>query len=302
MSTAVGVMTNSAVLEPLTKLPGIRPYRQPEVLPREGYFESSEYYQLKGGFEAEIIQDPGRKIMAAGLFKQVTEELGDVLLKAFEQDESDADKFLSGDKLTKVAVWVDWLVVVRKKGNPVAFGAGSFVTPYLFYLNAAMVMPEYQPSGVGLVANALLWKIAVENAERQGYKEPDIVVRTHNRNVASVFLHSLRDVKLSTEPIRDLYTRMILERTAEYLNCKIDRLTGVSYDVYPEGLPAGTKTKNQRINDAFEWVGPRDACYISGRLNMSYLSKILKRCAQKYEHRVKLSDKVKLLGSVMNFA
>ncbi len=260
---------------------------EPDLMPglifehslRDCYFANSKFFQLKGGFEAEVIHKPGYKFLNGNMIGRVVEELGPVLLAAFGKEDIDSDKFLSGNRFTRVAVWVDWLVVVRKNRRPVAFSSASMIPPFLMYLNAAMVLPEFQVTGVGLVASALLWKTAVEETRKKVMLEPDIVCRTHNRNVASVLLHLLKDAKLSTEAL-DLNSKRTFAKVAKYLGCGYDEASGVSRNVYPDELPNGSKTNNVRINEAFEKIGPQDACYVIGRLDELYTEKLLARHVQ----------------------
>jgi len=201
--------------------------------------------------------------------------LSDALLQAFGKTPLDADTFLSGDKFTKVSLTVDYLIVVRRNHRPVAFGAGNFITPFLFYFNSLMVLPKYQRVGLGFYISALLWKYAILESRRQGYLEPDIVCRTHNRNVASGFLGYLREGQISTERNLSLYSQMIFEKTAKFLKCEIEPTTGISRSVYPAGLPQGTKMENERILNAFSQLSERDACYVTGKLNEDYVNGVL---------------------------
>ena len=243
----------------------------------ERYLGESRLHHLKGGFTAEVIQDPGDRLIQAGLFARASEELADVALAAFGKPARERDTYVPQHVIAKNALWVDWLVVVRKRNQPVAFGSATFIAPGLLYLSSAMVVPSEQPSGVGVVANSLLWKLAVETAMMQGMPEPEVVCRTHNRNVASVLLHLLKDGRLSSEAAGDVQAQAVFMKTANHLHCEYDPETGVSQNVYPEGLPAGTKTNDARLNAAFRHVGPCAACYVAGHLNLRYITRLVSR-------------------------
>lgn len=248
-----------------------------KTLPGRKYLEDSRLYEIKGGFTAEVIQNPGNAFIQAGITCRVSEELSAVVLRAFNRTTEEIQVYASQEVMDKNAIWVDWLIVVRKNGLPVAFGSASFITPSLLYLNGAMVVPEEQITGIGVIANSLLWKIAVDDAQWRGISSVDIVCRTHNRNVASVLLHILEESVLSTECKSEPHAHDLFQKTAAYLKCNYDPNMGISVGVYPEGLPAGTKSKSERINAGFEHVGPRDACYVLGRLDDDYVRCLLKR-------------------------
>jgi hypothetical protein len=256
-----------------------------QTLP-DRYLAESEIYHLKGGFEAEVIHNPGDKFLKAGILNQVSQELKAVVLAAFEKNNEDAETYVPRHTLAKNALWVSWLIVVRKHNSPVAFGSATFITPSLLYLSSAMVLPQEQPTGVGVIANALLWKLAVEEAGTRGIDDVDIICRTHNRSVASVLLHIFENGKLSTESL-DADSRAIIHRTASYLGCEYDESTGISYDAYPEGLPAGLNSRSQRINEGFKQVGPKDACYVLGRLDLDYTDRLIARQAKRVVEKVK---------------
>lgn len=242
----------------------------------EGYFADSDYFRVRKEYVAEVIYQPEDKVRRAGLTETLIEELGGILLEAFGRTWKDAETFLGGDHFTKVAISVDYLVVIRKDGRPVAYGAGSFLSPTLFYLNSLMVRPKYQRVGLGFFASALLWRYADEHASNRGQVEPTAVCRTHNRNVASGFLRLLRESDISTELDRTSAVRTIFKRTASLLGCGYDEATGISRNVYPDELPAGTKTVESRINRAFDELGPKDGLYIAGKLNQGFLSDLLR--------------------------
>lgn len=247
-----------------------------KVSSEESYAIQSEHYSLKGDFTMELIENPWINITTSNK-KRLKNELGHVLMGAFEKKEEDAQQFLSGSKLEKVAVLVDWLIVVRDKGFPVAFGSGSFISPSVFYLNGAMVLPQYQSTGVGLLSNALMWKRAVEERQKQGDGIPYFICRTHNKNVASVLTGFLDESTISTEEGINPKVQMICKKTADFLACHYDETTGVCNNVYPSELPKGSKKNNSRIEKAFHSVGTLDACFIVGKLNLNLTQRLIDR-------------------------
>jgi hypothetical protein len=249
------------------------------------FLSDSQVYLLKGGFTAEVIQEPGTKLLRAGLLEKARQEMGDVLLSAFERGDDEAETFLGGNKFTKVGIWVDWLVVIRKKDKIMAFSTASFVAPYHIYLNAAMVRPEEQSTGIGFMASALLWKIAVEDVKERLILEPVVVCRTRNRNVVSVMLKVMNDAVISTEKDLTAEIKATFRKTADYLHCEYDDQIGISKEAYPEGLPFGTKGNNDRIVSALQCLGPRDGCFVAGHLNLSYLNRIVEHSRRKEEER-----------------
>ncbi len=273
MGTAVGVGTSHSK----SKLPTYHFQNKVAVNNQDYYFKDSFKYKIGGGFSAEVIHHPGDKFIEAGIIEKVQKELSYVAIMAFRKEMDEIDTYVPQNVISKNAIWVDWLVIVRKNKIPVAFGSATYLTPFLLYLSSAMVLPVEQPTGVGVLANALLWKLAVEEAVANGVGAPEIVCRTHNKNVASVMLHVLREVKISTENTTDLEEQKIFIKTANHLNCNYNFNTGISYNVYPEGLPFGTKISNERISEAFKDIGPSDACYISGKLNSNFIEKLLSK-------------------------
>jgi GNAT superfamily N-acetyltransferase len=253
---------------------GVRAVTLP-TRPTDTYFADSDIYQIRNEFMAEVIYRPGSKAADPDLMEKMKEELGDVLLQAFGKTRTDAHIFLAGEKFTKVAINVDYLVVVRRNGKPVAYGAGNYIAPYIFYFNSLMVLPRYQRVGVGFYISGLLWKYAIQEARERRYIEPDIVCRTHNRNIASAVIKLMRTCQISTEKDANKYSRMIFQKTADFLHCEIDPATGISKNVYPAGLPEGTKTADDRVNLAFSQVGPQDGIYIAGKLDQDYINGIL---------------------------
>lgn len=240
----------------------------------EAYFADSELYQIRKEYQAEVICHPQTKAGFAQLQARLIDELGDVLLAAFGKTRDDAETFLSGEKFTKVAVHVDYLVVIRREGKPVAFGAANYITPFLLYFNSLMVMPKYHRVGLGFYIAALLWKYAIPESQQFGYLEPDIICRTHNRAIATALIRVLRDGHFSSEQSASAYAKMLFKKTDEHLHCATDEC-GIARNVYPAGLPEGNKTTDLRVLNAFAEVGPKDGLYLTGKLDQGYINGIL---------------------------
>ncbi len=241
------------------------------------YTENSTIYRLKGGFEAEVIKQPSRRIKDQPILNRIYQELRIVTLRAFNKDISEAETYVPRYVMEKNVLDVDWLIVVRKYNQPVAFGAGTYVTPFIFYLNGAMVHPDYQSTGVGLIANSLLWKIVCDEVKDMGLGEADFVCRTHNRNVASVMLHVFEEGYISTEKECSSDHCRIFNKTANKIGGHYCPQSGIAKNAYPEGLPCGTKITNMRINNAFVGLGEKDGLFVAGKMKYHYLQNILKK-------------------------
>lgn len=241
------------------------------------YTLESELYQLKGGFVAEVIQSPTNKMRQSGTYYKAFRELQLVTMKAFEKSLKTAHIYAPKKVVEKNVLNVDWLIVVRKQNRPVGYSSASYLSPFLVCLNSAIVDANFQAAGVGFVCGALLLKLINEKATDLGLLPLDYVCRTHNRNVASIMQQVLKGSVFSTEKnlsneFKDNFTKM-----TKYLDCHYDEINGISKNVYPIGLPTGTKVSNPRINDVFKNVGDRDAVYITGQLNASRIEKLLQR-------------------------
>lgn len=262
------MLNNPAKGFPITIIPS--PATEPK-----GYFHDSDFYQIRKEYIAEVIYRPEEKMRRAGLLDKVTDELGGILLEAFNKTDKDTETFLGGSHFTKVAISVDYLVVIRKDGHPAAYGAGSFLTRTIFYFNSLMVRPKYQRVGLGFFASALLWQAARTYVNNHGLAEPDIVCRTHNRNVATGFLRLLRESDISNESGLSEHARGIFRETTKLLECPFDSETGISRNAYPDALPEGTKTSNERVNRAFNNLGSFDGLFITGKLNHGFVNDLL---------------------------
>lgn len=249
------------------------------------YCADSETYQLKGGFIAELIQNPAVRFLEKGILDQVVTDLQEVTMSAMGKTTDEVDIFAPTKVITKNAIYVDWLTVVRKEGRVVAFAASSFIDRDLLYIQSTMVRQEYQThNGLGSIPNLYLWERIVERRRMAGGPEIYFVARTHNKNIASLLLHVLDNDILSTEIKENNHQcRDIMKRTIKYLECNYDENSGISKNVYPEGIPAGNKTSSNRINDCFRNIGPKDACYIIGTLNLS-ITKRFVRAGMKKEN------------------
>lgn len=237
------------------------------------YIEDSEFHSYAKGITIELIKDPARKLMRAGMFEQVIDELRDVVLAAFEKPFSEHEKYAPQHTMSKNVIWVDWLAVARRNNRPVAFSAATFIQPDLLYLNSAMVIPEEKATQIGAMINPLLWKNIFDFQQSHGLTEFQLVCRTHNRDVVSGLLHAFLNGRISTETNLDSRTIATFSHVAKYLECTLDSY-GVSRDVYPEGLPSGHVTNRKRVTEAFRNVGERDACYLLGYLNYKYVEQV----------------------------
>jgi|GEM_PF-2814082 len=239
------------------------------------YFRHSACYHIKYECTAELIRNPAKHDPIPG-YAAMTRELWDVLLEACGQDESRSDYYHSIIHIEKIAVFVDYLLVVRKHGRPVAFMAGTFISREWFYFNTAVVIPRFQEVGLGSIMTGLFCHTVIHDAARIGI-DPFFVCRTQNRKVLQALLGSFVNGKISTEAGLPDTHRDIFQTIAARLGCGIDS-RGISRNVYPAGMPkCENEIKDPRIQQATAALGPQDACYVAGRINRRLVELFFKR-------------------------
>ncbi|MCK5243552.1 hypothetical protein KAR34_13975 [bacterium] len=280
MSAAVGVLERN----PFTQTHGqVTCQERSENFPvldssRKYYLESSEFYQLRGGFEAEVIQNPLFKFIEKGIMDKVTRDLQKVTLKAFVKPESQMDIFAPEDVVRKNAIFADWLTVIRKGTKIIAFGSQTHIGQNVLCLNSAMVDPEYQSKGAfGILMQMYIWQKILGQKFVGRENELRIVMRTRNKDVASIMTHVLSNVKISGDPETTEDQVRFYEIVANALQSPYEQQTGILRNVYPEGLPNGTNGRNEKINTLFPKLGAKDAYFVAGEVNMKSSARLLRR-------------------------
>lgn len=240
------------------------------------YFDDSELYQLKGGFEIEFIHEPRLKRIDAVLRKQITKDLGQVLLGAFQKDETSGKELVTEEKIFELALNTDALLVGRKNGIPLSFHSGALIEPWLYYSKATFVDPSEQNAGLGLISIFLAAHRQVISKLGTG-NVPWVVTRTRNYMVARMVENGCEYYNMSTERNLDDFSQNVFRMTAKYLRNDLDPDTGIVKNVYLPGIPQGPKPKDERIKQAMEILGPCDGCYIAGKMNSKRVGMVINK-------------------------
>lgn len=241
------------------------------------YTETSTIYKLKGGFEAEVIQNPGVKFIERRIFMAVMNELRLVTLKAFGKSMEESATYTPDAVMHKNVMFVDWLIVVRKEGKVIAYTTGSYIDQNVFYTNATMVLPEYQKSnGLGIIPNMFLWKkISDSKHNSNGIK---LVCRTRNKNVVSLLSHIWVDMKISADDNISMEDKKSFKYIAEHIDVKYNYHKGITEDVYPGKLPCGDENHHvKEYKEVFEKLSERDGFYVCGQVNLKKINSILRK-------------------------
>ncbi len=240
----------------------------------ECYLENSEFYRIRGGFVAEVIQNPFVKFIDKGMTERVIRDLRKVTLAAFCKTEDQAEIYASDEVMRKNAVFADFLTVIRKDKRIVAYSSCGFIESDLIYAHASMVVPEFQScSGLGILPNIYLWN----KLFKRNLRPLRVVVRTRNKDVASLVRHVWDDLTISGEEDRSEEFKYVFRRTSEVINSPYDEETGIIKNVYPNGLTTGSVKHSNKLNELFLKLDLHDAFFVAGRVNYSKITKIIKR-------------------------
>lgn len=245
------------------------------------YLDDSELYSIKKSFYAEVILDLHKKIPTGIWLRIMLDDLWNIVTRSCNRKYTVDDEFKEKIDLNKIALNVDVISIVSNAFMPVAFSSGKFIRKDLFYLNTAVVFPEYFSLGIGAINTALVCKIVDQISKRENIDDLYYVFRTHNRNVASTMLNAFDEGFISTENHLPAKIKDIFTYTANYLDCEYDPQNGISYDVYPRNMPEGKSINNSRIQKALYHLGPTDACYGTGKMNMKLINTLVARNVKK---------------------
>ena len=244
----------------------------------ECYIESSEFYRIRGGFIAEVIQNPFVKFIDKGMTERVIQDLRKVTLAAFGKTEAQAEVYASDEVMRKNAILVDWLTVVRKGTRIVAYTTGSIIERDVFYTNATMVIPEYQRnSGLGIVPNIYIWNKLLGKRMHLVSGDIKLVCRTQNKSIVSLLTHIWEEMIISGENNISDENKQMFKKIAESTNSSYEENNGISRNVYPGNLPKGKDNGHtNRFKEMFEKLGVRDAFYVAGKANARKFKKVIK--------------------------
>jgi hypothetical protein len=243
------------------------------------FFQDSEFYQIRGGFIAEVINNPALKGIKQGVVSEMIVELTKVTLSSFGKTEDQKETYASEKIIRKNAILVDWLTVVRFGSSIVAYAASSYLDDQKqnLYFNATIVDQAYQSKGgLGSINHMfILEKILKERMDFES-NTLDLITRTRNKNVARLMDSVLNGMKISTDDNLALSEKKRFANLADLIGGSYDATTGIDKNVYPVGLPSGAE-KSDEINKSFECLGECDGVLISGKINYQRICKFLKR-------------------------
>jgi hypothetical protein len=271
---AVSVATQSDQVQPTVQT-------QPKVFtlfPQTYYFETSEFYKIRGGFVAEVIQNPSVKFLEKGILNQVTQDLTMVTLAAFGKRMEEKEMYAPEKVIHKNGIFVDWLTVIRAGSEIIAYTSASYLGKEILYLNAAMVNMNFQSaSGLGIIPHLYLWTKLLDHRHDQESLTLNIVMRSRNKDVANIMSHVLKNEKISGETNLTFEEKMLFSHVAKQIGSSYDENTGINFDVYPNGLPGGSDKHGEKLNMIFSKLGECDAYLISGKANYLRMKKLLQR-------------------------
>ena len=247
------------------------------------YLDNSEFYRLKNNMLVEVIQNPGVKFLEKGNINLVIEDLRQVTLKAFGHAKDKAAVYTPDEVMKKNAIFVDFLAIVRKDEEIVAYTTASFVADNILYLNASMVSKPFQRyDGLGVLPHLYIWKKILVTKLYAEQRKLWIVGRTRNYNVVSMLKHVFERIMISTEEHLPEDIKKIFLQTARVTGSNYDPNTGIAKKVYPKGLPAGLDKVPDKYAKLFMVLGEQDALYVSGKVNFE---KVLGILAKKFEKK-----------------
>lgn len=249
------------------------------------YFADSEFYQIRGGFTAELIKNPMIKFIKHEMINRVVSDLIPVTLSAFEKNNDKSEIYASKEIIMKNTIFTDYLTIIRDGDKIVAYSASSFLDKKksILYFNATNVAKEYQNKGVLGSINHMYVVVKILN-ERKDYEgcSLTLVTRTRNKSVARLLDSVYLNMKVSGDASLSFKEKEFFNVVAEILKSPYDIKTGVNKNVYPSGLPNGSE-KNDKIDKIFSKLDTGDAFFISGKPNFAKASILLKRQVKKLE-------------------
>jgi hypothetical protein len=243
-----------------------------------GYLHDSEYYQIRGEFMAEVIANPEPTFYEKKMSSKVINDLRAVTMRAFEKPMSMSEIYAPDSTMAKNILQVDYLTIIRNGEKIVAFGSQTMVHQNTLYLCSAIVDPAYATSRpLGTLINVYIWTKILKQDYAGRENQLNIIARTRNKNVATLFYHCLYNVMISGDRYASNEQKYYYQQMAEILNCKYNNKTGILKDVYPSGLPSGGNVKNNHVNSLFTELGSRDAYFISGNVKLRTSEILMKR-------------------------
>jgi hypothetical protein len=245
----------------------------------EYYFSDSEFYNIHGGFVAEVIQNPHFKILQAGLLEKVTQDLTAATLAAFGKTRDQKEEYAPKDVIWKHGIFVDWLTVVRDGSKVIAYSSSSYLneSQNLIYFNATMVDEAYQKiSGLGSINHMYVIEKILRQRNDLESASLDFVTRSRNKGVARLLSSIMKYIKISGDDSLPQEDKSLFSNVAKLIDGVYDEATGICKNVYPKGLPTGVD-KPDALGNMFLKLDECDGFFIYGKFNYHRICKYLAR-------------------------
>jgi hypothetical protein len=242
------------------------------------YFSDSEFYQMRGGFTAEVIRNPFVKFTEHILLTKAVNELTQVTMAAFDKSMNNVEVYAPQSVIIKNAIMVDWLTIIRQGNKIVAYATSSYLEEEQknLYLSATIVDKDYQAkSGLGLFAQIYIWEKILKLRNDFESHSLNIVTRSRNKDVARILKSLLKQMKISGDDLNENECEFF-KTVAHAINSPYNTETGINPNVYPAGLPVGL-SKNDDIDNVFSKLGECDAFLLAGKIDYEKIVRLLKR-------------------------
>jgi hypothetical protein len=284
MNTTLNLETQTA----MTILPEI------QVRPQPCYFQDSEFYQLHGGFTAEVIQNPFNKFLEKGITNNVIHDLTKVTLASFEKSQDESEIYAPEKVIIKNAVLVDWLTIVRHENKIVAYASSSYLDEFknTLYFNATIVDADFKQYSIGSITHMYIFEKILKSRNDFESSTLNLITRTRNRSVAKLLESVMLDVKYSSDSELDCEDKSFFSQAAKMIGGTYNEKDGISMRVYPTGLPVGSDKVSEKIQRVFAPLGETDGLLILGKCNYLKICKFLKREIKKSENTESESETI----------
>jgi hypothetical protein len=232
-----------------------------------GNFPDSHFYNIQGGFVAEVISNPHQRFMR----ERQLDLAGDFFLKLsskiFSGHANDWQNSLSLNEIKKNIFEADWLILLSFNGNIIGYTTATWIDRNYIYINAACLLLEYsKKAGLGGIQSIILYNFLLKYYRQHLNREFKFIARTRNREVVKLFEHMCQEVKISFDTKLSKTERQEFSHIAGKIQSPFDEKTGLIKNIYSGGFPTGISRKYTNLQTFYaseEYA--RDAFFISGK-------------------------------------
>jgi hypothetical protein len=232
-----------------------------------GNFCDSHFYNIHGGFIAEVISHPYQRFM----HEKQLDLAGDFFLKLsskiFSGHANDWQNSLTLKEIKKNIFEADWLILLSFNGNIIGYTTATWIDRNYIYINAACLLLEYsKKAGLGGIQSIILYNFLLKYHRYQLSREFKFIARTRNREVVKLFEHMCQEVKISFDSKLSKTERKEFSHIAEKIHSPFDEKTGLIKNIYSGGFPTGNSRRCLNLQAFFSNPeNSKDAFFISGR-------------------------------------